>query len=41
VEYLLTTLAVLVLFSSMYGFTQGQLKRLFTAAARLIVGSYY
>lgn len=41
VEYLLTTLAVLVLFSSMYGFTQGQLKKLFTAAARVILRAYH
>jgi hypothetical protein len=41
IEYLLTTAAVLVLFSSMYGFTQGQLKKLFSAGARVILRSYY
>jgi len=41
VEYLLTTLAVLALFSSMYGFTQGELRKLFAAGARVILRAYY
>ena len=41
IEYLLTTAAVLVLFSSMYGFTQGQLRKLFAAGARVILRAYY
>lgn len=41
IEYLLTTVAVLALFSSMYGFTQGELKKLFTAGARVILRAYH
>lgn len=41
VEYLLTTVGVLALFSGMYGFTQGQLKALFTAGARVILRAYH
>lgn len=41
VEYLLTTLILVTFFASMYGFMQGQLKRLFIAAAIKILTSYY
>ena len=41
VEYLLTTLTLVTAFAGLYGFLQGQLKRLFTAAAIRILTSYY
>ena len=41
IEYLLTTGFVLVLFSSMYGFTHSQLKYLFTKGAQFILKAYY
>lgn len=41
VEYLLSTLAVLALFSSMYGFTSNELRTLFSSAARVILTSYH
>lgn len=40
VEYLLTTLVLVTAFSGLYGFMQGQLKRLFTGAAIRILTSY-
>ncbi|MBI4377198.1 MAG: hypothetical protein HY549_12210 [Elusimicrobia bacterium] len=40
VEYLLTTLILFMLFFSMFGFLQGQLKELFTKAAIAILMSY-
>lgn len=41
VEYIMSTLMILVLFTGMYGFLQQQTRRLFTAAARAIVRSYH
>lgn len=41
IEYMFATLGLLMLFSGMYGFMQGQLKKLFTAAARVILRAYY
>lgn len=41
VEYLLTTLALTTAFAGMYGFMQGQLKKLFVSAAVKILKSYY
>lgn len=41
VEYMLTTLALVTAFAGMYGFMQGQLKRLFIGAAVRILTSYY
>ena len=41
VEYLLTTMALVTVFASMYGFMQGQLKMLFRLAAIKILTSYY
>ena len=40
VEYLLTTLALVTVFASMYGFMQGQLRKLFTKAGIAILTSY-
>lgn len=40
-EYLLTTLILVTVFSTMFGFMQGQLKNLFTQAAIAILRSYY
>jgi hypothetical protein len=37
VEYLLTTLTLVTVFAGMYGFLQGQLKILFTAAGMTIL----
>ena len=41
IEYLLTTLALTMLFAGLYGFMQGQLKKLFMAAGLKILTSYY
>lgn len=41
VEYMLTTMALVVAFSAMYGVIQNSLKKLFTAAAIKILTSYY
>ncbi len=41
VEYLLTTLTLVIVFSAMYGFLQGQLKKLYQAAGVRILTSYY
>lgn len=41
VEYLLTTLALVTVFASLYGFMQGQVRRLFVAAGIKILTSYY
>lgn len=40
VEYLLTTMALVTLFAGMYGFLQGQIRRLFQAAGTKILTSY-
>ena len=40
VEYLLTTMALVTMFASMYGFLQVQIKRLFLAAGTKILTSY-
>jgi hypothetical protein len=41
VEYLLTTLVLVTFFAGMYGFLQGQLKRLFVLSGIKILTSYY
>jgi hypothetical protein len=41
VEYLLTTVVLVTVFASMYGFMQGQLRTLFRLAAIKILKSYY
>lgn len=41
VEYMFASLSLLFLFSAMYGFIQGQLKTLFTAASRVILRAYH
>ena len=41
VEYLLTTLTLVVVFAGMFGFLQGQLKVLFTKAGIVILTPYY
>lgn len=41
VEYMLTTMALVVAFSAMYGVIANSLKKLFTAAAIKILTSYY
>ena len=40
VEYLLMMCALVVVFASLYGFLQGQVKRLFTGAAVKILRVY-
>ena len=40
VEYLLTTLALTMVFAGMFGFLQGQLRRLFTIAGVKILSTY-
>lgn len=40
IEYLLTTMALLVVFTTMYGFMQGQTKKLFQAAGISILTAY-
>jgi len=40
VEYLLTTMALVTFFAGMYGFLQGQVKRLFVLAGTKILVSY-
>ena len=40
VEYLLMMMALVVCFASMYGFLQGQVKRLFMGAAVMILRVY-
>ena len=41
VEYLLTTLILVVFFSAMYGFMQPQIKNLFVQAGMVILRTYY
>lgn len=41
VEYLLTTVALVTVFASMYGFMQGQTRKLFTQAGIVILTSYH
>lgn len=41
VEYLLTTMTLVTLFAGMYGFMQGQLRRLFIQAGMKILRAYY
>lgn len=41
VEYLLTTLTLVTLFASMYGFLQGELRKLFVMAGYKILTAYY
>jgi len=41
VEYMLTTMVLVTIFSGMYGFIQGQMKSLFKTAAIKILKSYY
>jgi len=41
VEYMLTTLILVTMFASLYGFLQGQLKTLFVAAGTAIIRGYY
>lgn len=41
VEYLLTTMTLVTVFASMYGFLQGQLRKLFVAAGTKILMAYY
>ena len=41
VEYLLTTVTLVTVFAGMYGFLQGQLKRLFEIAGVKILTPYY
>lgn len=40
-EYILTTVTLVVAFAGMYGFLQGQLKTLFTLAGKKILTPYY
>ena len=40
IEYLLTTVALVTVFAGMYGFLQGQLKKLFTIAGVKISSTY-
>jgi hypothetical protein len=41
VEYLLTTVTLVTVFAAMYGFLQGQLRRLFIIAGVKILKTYY
>jgi len=41
VEYLLTTLVLVTCFAAMYGFMQGELKKLFIIAGKKILNTYY
>lgn len=41
VEYLLTTVTLVTIFAAMYGFLQGQLRRLFLIAGVKILKAYY
>ena len=41
IEYLMTTMMILVLFTTMYRFLQGQTRKLFSAAASAILTPYY
>ena len=41
IEYLLTTLCLVVFFSAWYGFMQPQIKNLFVQAGMVILGTYY
>ena len=41
IEYVMTTLMILLLFTSMYRFLQGQTRKLFGAAASMILRAYY
>jgi Flp pilus assembly pilin Flp len=41
VEYLMTTVTLVMVFASMYGFLHGQLKKMFEAAGVRILTSYY
>ncbi|PIR15944.1 MAG: hypothetical protein COV48_11565 [Elusimicrobia bacterium CG11_big_fil_rev_8_21_14_0_20_64_6] len=40
IEYLLTTVALVTVFAGMYGFLQGQLRRLFLIAGVKILSTY-
>ena len=40
IEYLLTTVALVTVFAGMYGFLQGQVRRLFLLAGTKILTSY-
>lgn len=40
IEYLLTTVALVTVFAGMYGFLQGQLKKLFLIAGVKILSTY-
>lgn len=40
IEYLMTTVALVTLFTGMYGFLQGQVRRLFVLAGTKILTSY-
>lgn len=40
IEYLLTTVALVTVFAGMYGFLQGQLRKLFTIAGVKILSTY-
>lgn len=41
VEYLLTTVTLVTVFAAMFGFLQGQLRRLFIIAGVKILKTYY
>jgi hypothetical protein len=41
VEYLLTTMTLVTVFAGLYGFLQGQLRKLFIAAGNKILTAYY
>ena len=41
VEYILTTMVLVTCFAAMYGFMQGQLRKLFIIAGRKILATYY
>lgn len=41
VEYLLTTMTLVTLFAGMYGFLNGQLRKLFIQAGMKILRAYY
>ncbi len=41
VEYILTTMVLVTCFAAMYGFIQGELKKLFIRAGIVILKTYY
>ena len=41
VEYILTTMVLVTCFAAMYGFMQGELKKLFILAGQKILATYY